>query len=81
MNTTNNFLFFVIFAQSFDILPKKLANFGHLHTDVIANKCIKILNYHCAKLYTITSTDMGTTIIFQIFRVFPQNFTFIFTQK
>ena len=40
MNTTNNFQFLVIFTQSSDILPKKRANFGHLHTDVIANKFI-----------------------------------------
>ena len=46
----------------------------------IAYTLIKDMNYHCAKFYTNTSTNMDSTNIFQFHAMFAQNF-YYFTQQ
>ena len=60
---------FAIFAWNLNILPQKY-NLGHIKPDIIINIFCEVMEYPCASFYTILSSHVNTTNIFQFLTIF-----------
>ena len=73
-DTTHIFLFLAFYAQNLITLLQirlfcpKLANFRPIQLEIIDYIFGKFMNLHCANFYTIRSSNINTTNIFQFQR-------------
>ena len=78
-DTTHFFLFLAFYAQKLITLLQirlfcpKLAKFRPIQLEIIDYIVGKFMNHHCANFYTIRSSNINTTNIFQFLRFCVQN--------
>ena len=78
-DTTHIFLFLAFYAQNLITLPKldyfapNWLNIRPIQLEIIDYIFGKFMNLHCANFYTIRSSSINTTNIFQFLTIFVQN--------
>ena len=56
------------------LFTPKIAKFGYIHLNFIADIFSWVMNHICAKFHTNTLNDMNTTNNFQFLVIFAQSF-------
>ena len=64
---------FLRFLHKIWLFSPIMFNFGHIKPDIIANIFCKVMEYPCTNFYTIWSSNINTTNIFQFFSIFVKN--------
>ena len=65
----NFFPKFLRFLHKFWLFSPNMFHFGHIKPDIIANIFCKVMEYPCTNFYTIRSSNINTTNIFQFFSI------------
>ena len=68
---------FLRFLHQFWLFCPKMSNLGYIMPRIVAYILYDVMDYTCAKFYTIWFSNIHTTDVFLFLAIFAQNFTIL----